>query len=454
MLPDTNQIYQQARLSRDPRFDGKFFIAVKSTGIFCRTICPARLPLEKNVEYYDTKEEAISAGYRPCLRCKPEFSPSYDQISHRSDLVSQAIALIKSGAMLTATVAEIAAAVFTSPRNLNKAFNLYYGIPLKQFQDINKALFAKKLLFHSDLTIAEISDACGYSNINGLYRLINKHLKIPVRKLKNTSQKIEENHLVLKIPFVRFYNWKYFLEFQSQRLINKLESIQDQTYQRVVTISGISGTFKIRPGEKNFTVILSRDFLTVLPLVMKKIAKVFDLETNTSLIESQFRELYPSIKIESGLHIPGVFSAYEAGIRAICGQQVSVSAAIKLLNQFVEIFSQQDPAGRYLFPLPADISRSELNKLKTMESKKNTLYLFSQWCTEHDLNTETDSLIKVKGIGKWTIEYIKLRGLNESDVWIDSDLGVKKIIEKHEAFDAQAAIPWRSYLSIHLWNNL
>lgn len=454
MTFDNKQLYQQARLSRDPRFDGKFFIAVKSTGIFCRTICPAKLPLEKNIVYFTTKEEAINAGFRPCYRCKPEFSPCYHEISHRSELVKQAIELINSGSMLTASVEQIAAAIFTSTRNLNKAFNIYYGIPLKQYQDISKALFAKKLLFCSSLTIPEISEACGYSSPSGLYSLVKKYLKVPIRKLQNTKREISAEKLILKIPFVTTYNWSFFLKYQSQRLIDKIETIIDDTYKRTITILDVSGEVEITPTEKELIVELSGVFLPVLPIAIKKIMKVFDMETNTFLVESKLKTLYPLLNIQAGLRIPGTFSPYEAGIRAICGQQISVSAATNLLNQFVNIFSKKDPLGRYYFPTPENVTREGLTQLKAMASKKNTLFLFSQWCTEHNIDLEINHLINVKGIGKWTIDYIKLRGMNEPDIWIDTDLGIKKAIEKYALVDTKTASPWRSYLSIHSWNNL
>lgn len=454
MNTENTEIYKQARLSRDPRFDGKFFIAVKSTGIFCRTICPARLPLEKNVTYFQSREEALNAGYRPCLRCKPEFSPCFNELCRHSVLTQQVVALIQAGTMLTSSVEEIASAVFTSPRNLNKAFNKYYGVPLKTFQDMTKALFAKKLLFSSNLSIPEISEACGYSSISGLYSLNNRFLKIPMRKiLSKKTEKINQT-ITLKIPCISPYDWDYFLDFQKKRLIEKVENIEGNTYRRSIKINKITGFFEIKPDSNRFHITLSKSFLPELPSVLKQISVMFDLESNTTLIEDRLKSLYPSINVKSGLHIPGVFSPYEAGIRAICGQQVSVAAATTLLNQFVSVFSRQDEYGNYIFPDPHEVSISALDKLKIMQSKKNTLYLFSKWCNENDIKSDINNLINVKGIGKWTIDYIKLRAMNDPDIWMGTDLGIKKVMEKHESLDINMASPWRSYLSIHLWNNL
>lgn len=454
MNTDITEIYKQARLSRDPRFDGKIFIAVKSTGIFCRTICPARLPLEKNVTYFISREEAINAGFRPCLRCKPEFSPCFNELCRHSVLTQKAVALIQSGTMLTSSVEEIASAIFTSPRNLNKAFNKYYGVPLKTFQDMTKALFAKKLLFSSNLSIPEISEACGYSSTSGLYSLNNRFLKIPMRKsISKDTDKINQT-ISLKIPYLSSYNWNYFLDFQTKRLIENVEEIQGDIYRRSIKVKNITGFFEIKPGPNKFDIILSKSFLPELPTVLKKISLMFDLESNTALIEDRLKKLYPSFIVRSGLHIPGVFSPYEAGIRAICGQQISVAAATKLLNQFVSIFSRQDEYGNHLFPEPEDVTIAGLDKIRIMQSKKNTLFLFSQWCCKNNISSDINDLIKVKGIGKWTIDYIKLRALNDPDIWMGTDLGIKKVLEKHEPLNIDMASPWKSYLSIHLWSNL
>lgn len=450
----TTDIFKQARMSRDPRFDGKVFIAVKSTKIFCRTICPAKLPLEKNVIYYLSKEEAISAGYRPCFRCKPEFSPSYNELSRYSIITQKAVELIQSGEMLTASIEEIASTLFTSSRNLNKAFTKNLGMSLKQFQNMVKALFAKKLLYSSNLSIVEISEACGYSSVSGLYNLINRFLKVPVRKLLSKSNEEVKQTIDLKIPYMHFYNWDFFLTFQSKRLINHIESIQGKVYRRTIEIENIKGYFEIKYEDNSFIVTLSRSFLPKMPEVLRKISVMFDLNSNVSFIEDKLRNLYPSVIKDKGLHIPGVFSAYEAGIRAICGQQVSVSAATNLLNQFVSIFHTEDEYANHYFPCPQEITMSGLDRMKTTQSKKDTLFAFSQWCCNHNINSHIDSLDQVKGIGPWTINYIKLRVMNASDIWMETDLGIKKALNKFELRDSDAAAPWRSYLSIHLWSNL
>ncbi|MDU8923590.1 Ada metal-binding domain-containing protein [Pasteurellaceae bacterium LIM206] len=460
MKPSLIRIYQQARLSRDPRFDGKFFIAVKSTGIFCRTICPAKLPLEKNVKYFNTKEEAIAEGFRPCLRCKPEYSPTYDTVSKQSVIVSNIISKIQSGELITSSVVEISKQFFTSPRNLNKIFIKYCGVSLKKFQNINKAIFAEKLLKNSNLSINEISELCGYSYLTGFYDLLKKHIGLSPGKVKALKDKKIEKSVMrnkkihIKVPYQSNYDWDYFLNFQSKRLITSVEFINGRIYSKNIIFDGIYGKVEIYPENNIFHILLSKKFLPVLQKLLKHIYSVFDLNSNIALIEDNLSNSYPDLAIKPGLHIPGVFSPFEAGIRAICGQQVSVAAATNLLNQFVAEFAKLDEYGNTYFPLPVDVAKEKLDKLKLMNSKKNTLYLFSQWCLEHNFEKDIDELILVKGIGEWTINYIKLRAFNNSNIWMGSDLGIKKVLKDLKYFDEEKSSPWKSYLSIQLWSNL
>ncbi|NEN75448.1 DNA-3-methyladenine glycosylase 2 family protein [Pelistega sp. NLN82] len=272
------------------------------------------------------------------------------------------------------------------------------------------------------------------------------------KKISHLNTKNDEIHI--KIPYQLSYDWDYFLSFQSKRLIHSVESIDGITYSRNIIFNDIYGKFRIFPDNKGFNIFLSKNFLPVLPEILRQISSMFDLNSNIALIENHLSSAYPSLMIKKGFHIPGVFCPFEAGVRAICGQQVSVAAATNLLNQFTNLFLRVDQYGNTYFPLPSDICKDKLSKLSTMNAKRDTLYLFAQWCLEHDIKEDIDELIAVKGIGKWTINYIKLRAFNHSDIWMGGDLGIKKVIKDFVSFDENKAIPWRSYLTIQLWSHL
>lgn len=279
---------------------------------------------------------------------------------------------------------------------------------------------------------------------------MNTPVQIQAVKTENT----DSGHITSRVPCEPCYNWNYFLNFQSKRLIESIENITAGHYRRTITIDNTSGWFEIYPETHSFIIKISKNFIHNLPAALQKIATIFDLQTNTRLIEDHLKKWYPFINIEQGLHIPGVPSAYEAGIRAICGQQVSVAGATRLLNQFVSLFQTVDINGQCYFPQPQNVAAGDIQQLKTMQSKKNTLFAFSQWCSNNNIEDNIDDLIALKGIGQWTINYIKLRALNHPNIWMGTDLGIKKIIGRTGAVAIEKAEPWQSYLTLHLWNNL
>lgn len=188
--------------------------------------------------------------------------------------------------------------------------------------------------------------------------------------MNNKKDQTINQTISLKIPCSSNYDWEYFLSFQSKRLIETIEAIQGKVYKHSIRINNINGDFEIKPYSNTLVINLSKSFLPVLPYALKRISSILDVETNTDLIGTRFQKLYPYIHIKSGLHIPGVSSPYEAGIRAICSQQVSIAAAKKLLNQFVTIFSNTDFFGNHYFHHPSKMTKLGLEKMKMMQSKK------------------------------------------------------------------------------------
>ncbi|MCA7013619.1 helix-turn-helix domain-containing protein [Dickeya dadantii] len=447
-------IWQQARISRDPRFDGTFFVAVKSTGIFCRPICPASLPLEKNVVYYRTRTEAIQAGFRPCLRCKPEYAPRFAELDRKQLLPVRIAAAIDSGEHLLSKVEQIADVHTLSSRYLNRLFREHYGCSVKEYQNIAKIFFAKKLFQSSSLSITDIAASCGFSGLSGFYQLIDKYLKTTPKRmmLAPSDSRNKTEHIRLRLPVGGRYHWDYFLAFQSRRLIDGVEWIEGATYGRRFILNGEKGSFQIRPATGGFDVTIALSRLTLLSQVLERIRNLFDLNVNIEAVEDQLRRAYPTLPIVPGIRIPGVFSPFEAALRAVCGQQVSVSAATTLLNQLVSLCAIEEDGQRY-FPTPDRITPEVVGQLRTMQSKKATLVNIADWFCRHDLS-EIDRLTEVKGVGRWTLDYLKLRSLNDPDIWLGGDLGIRNALRQLGEIDPQRAAPWKSYLTLHLWNTL
>lgn len=255
----------------------------------------------------------------------------------------------------------------------------------------------------------------------------------------------------LQLPCKSVFYWPYFLQFQEKRLIDNMEFIDGNTYGRTVTLHGVNGYFNITPAGDGFIVAFTRNLIVYQAELIEKITKMFDLATDTAAIEAHLRNCYPRLPIRPGLHIPGVFCPFEAGIRAICGQRISVVAATKLVNKLVKAFATTDERCRLYFPRPESFNTSQLAGIAMMRDKRTTLMEFAQWWLDHP-QPDLQQLLEIKGIGIWTLDYIRLRACNDDDIWMGSDLGIRQSIQKLGSIDENKAAPFRSYLTLQLWN--
>lgn len=460
-------ICQQARLSRDPRFDGKFFIGVKTTGIFCRTICPARLPLEKNVEYFETVKEAAQAGFRPCLRCHPDALPNSMQWDSKRYFLNNVLRSLESGDIQEKKLYQLSNELKITPRYLRKIFAETFGLSPKKYQLHYKCALAKQLLEETTLPIGDIAYACDFSSISLFNNTFKRYIGVPPRTLRQSRQNSETTpqSISLTLRYQSNYDWQAFLAFQQLRLIEGLESITEQTYQRNIVYQGVKGSFSItpHPTEQAFNVTISLDEWRVLSAVLVNIRRMFDLDTNLSTIEQLIRENLPDFPLHSGLRIPGCWEMFEAGIRAICGQQISVSAASKLVTQITQRAGEKAPNGGYYFPTIEQLANFDFNQLRTTTRRKETLSLFSQYCHTNEAYQNIDNWHTIKGIGNWTMDYAKLRSQGAPDIWLASDLGIKNALahylqtrnpprqQSSQHIDVEVFRPWRSYLGLQLW---
>ncbi|GAC09073.1 DNA-3-methyladenine glycosylase 2 family protein [Paraglaciecola chathamensis] len=453
----TTQDFQQARLTRDPRFDGRFFIAVKSTGIFCRPICPAKLPREENVEYFTLAQQAMLAGYRPCLRCRPDSAPHSHAWNGVDTTVNRALSLLSENLHLSMT--SIAEKLGISDRYLRQLFIQHIGLSPKQYQVYEQILFAKQLLQHTQLPIEHVADAAGFNdarrlqyNMQRVMRRTPKELRI---KPSNDMQPI-----VIPLAYRPPYNWPHLRDFLARRAILGTESIEQNSYARTFTLGGSKGHFHaLHQSDKNrFQVTLTLDDLTQLKPALNNIRRILDVDADSTTIDNQIQQsgLDPKL-ITPGIRIPGIWDTFEAGCRAILGQQISVTAAINLVSKLVanlgktipDELSQQIGLTHY-FPTPEAVAHSDLSFLGMPNSRRETLRRFAAFYTQHP-DAPPAEWLAIKGIGPWTIAYANLRGQSHADIWLNSDLVIKKQLTLH-AIDADKVSPWRSYLTFTLWS--
>ncbi|XOV79992.1 MAG: Ada metal-binding domain-containing protein [Aestuariibacter sp.] len=447
--------YQQARLSRDKRFDGRFFVAVKSTGIFCRNICPAKTPKEENVEYFDCAAQALTSGYRPCLRCRPDSAPqSFAWLGAETTLI-RTMKLLKE--FPEQSLQTIAQRVGVSDSYLRRMFRQRIGISPKQYQLSEQLLFAKKLLHESQLTIEQVAANAGFGSARRLQENLKKMMNLTPSQIRSERQVLHP-FIQVYLSFTPPYNWQQVRDFLALRAARGIELVTEDGYARNFAWAGTQGAFKAlyEHNESRFKVHIALEDVAKLRAVIANIRRVLDVDLDIHRVQAKLLETgLAESQMVTGVRLPGVWSQFEAVTRAVLGQQVSIKAAINQVNNLVAHIGQHynNPLGlaelNRQFPQPQEIADGPVDFLKMPGARKTALQQLAQYIAAHPSNPPEDWLA-VKGIGPWTIDYAKMRGLSDPDIWLGGDLVIKKQIQQY-ALQEQQAAPWRSYLTYQLW---
>ncbi|MEP7706271.1 Ada metal-binding domain-containing protein [Paraglaciecola sp. 25GB23A] len=442
------QIFQQARLSRDPRFDGHFFIAVKTTKIFCRSICPANLPLEKNVEYFVFAQQAMQKGYRPCLRCRPDSAPKSYAWQGTTTTVMRASQLLHTH--LDLSISEVAEKLGIGERYFRQLFKAHVGLSPKQFQLYDQILLAKQLLHHSNLSIEQVAQSCGFNSARRLQIQMKQLCSLSPSQIRHQKKTLEQD-IRLSVAFRAPYDWPQVRDFLALRAIAGIEQVTPSSYARFFCLENEQAWFKAEYDElhQHFKLHIKLNNISLLPKVIANIERMLDVNADVHAIAQRLvLSGVPPECLTVGLRLPGVWSIFEAGCRAILGQQISVKAAINLLTLLSATLGDKQVDALY-FPSPSMVASSDLSFLKIPASRRNTLRAFAQWYEQHPQG-DINEWINIKGIGPWTIAYAHLRGASLPDIWLMTDLVVKNQLKKY-AIKPDVARPWRSYLTLQLW---
>lgn len=466
---------QQARLARDRRYDGLFFTAVKTTGIFCRSICPAPPPLEKNVEYFPSAVAASQAGYRPCLRCRPDSAPGSPAWQGKSTTFVRAQRLIDEGALIDSDLAHLAGRLGVTDRYLRKLFNEEMGLSPKAYSLYQQCLLAKKLLHESQLPITDIALGSGFNSIRRFNDCFHQHFSLTpsqVRKQLNEAElsshtENQAQTVTVNLSYRPPYDWGSVQAFFASRLIGGLEWLDENSYGRTFGKAYGQGWFTAyhEADKTRFRVELHLSDLQCLPRAIANIRRCLDLDADSGVIDSAIEAAMGQPLSQTGLRLPGTWSPFEAGIRAILGQQVSVKAARNLAEKLI-LMNPDNLPERLFFPEPDAFVDYDLNQLGMPERRRETLRVFGRYAAEQDID-DPDALLALPGIGPWTVDYLKMRGLSDPNIFLVGDLGVKKALQQRQVqqeqrqdktsmqpFQPELAAPWQSYLTLYLWKTL
>lgn len=449
-------VCQKARLARDPRFDGKFFIAVRTTGIYCRTICSVQPPKEENVEYFFTALAAAQAGYRPCLRCRPDSAPGSPAWQGVGSTVARAIRLINNGYLRQASVPELAERLGVSDRHLRNLFHTHIGVSPKSYALYQQCLFAKKLLHQTSISVTDVALASGFDSIRRFNDCFKEQLKLtPTQLRKQPASALQP--IELELSYRPPFNWPRMLAFYKSRCIKNMEWYDKHSYGRTFVWDNTRGQFTIHHlADKNkFKLEINLDDIQVLHSVVQNIKRIFDLDSDIEKIEADLSQLeHTEFKLTPGLRLPGIWNLFEAGVRAILGQQISIVSAQKLVSNLVNELGEEYEGYRY-FPSPKALADSSLQFLKMPGARKDTLRRLGEYFLNSRELDDPRSWVSIKGIGPWTVQYALMRGVSHPDVQLVRDAGIKKALKNRLTLDEYTnASPWRSYLTLHLWETL
>jgi AraC family transcriptional regulator of adaptative response / DNA-3-methyladenine glycosylase II len=454
---------RRARLSRDPRFDGEFFLGVRSTGIYCRPICPARAAAEHNVAYFREASQAAAAGFRPCLRCRPEAAPGSAAWQGSSVTVQRALRLIREGALNTATLAALCARLGVGERYLRKLFQRELGVSPNAVAQNQRLLFARQLLQETALPVTDIAFAAGFGSVrrcNSAFRASFGKPPGAMRRGRGAATSGRSINLLLR--YRPPYDWDGVLDFFQRHAVSGVEAVQAGVYHRQLHWPGNSGTLAVRHQSADHAIglELQLDHLTDLMAVVQRVRRMFDLDANPGVIAdglAQDPALAALLERFPGVRSPLCWSREEATVRAIVGQQVSVGAARGVCSRLAE--ATREPGQAAGFPAAEAIAGLDDNHFPMPTRRRATLRAVCRRLASGEVPS-TQALLAEPGIGPWTVAMIEMRGEGRPDAFPPRDLGLLRAWAALP--DAKAPLeqacerwrPWRAYAANLLWRSL
>lgn len=468
----------RAVLARDARFDGRFFTCVRTTGIYCRPTCPARPPKLANVVFLPSAAAAQEAGYRPCLRCRPETTPELGAWHGSSASVRRALALIAEGALDGGSVDQLAGRVGIGERQLRRLFQQHLGASPNAVAQNRRTLFAKQLITDTSLPMAEIALAAGFGSIRRFNATFQQLYGRPPSRLRRARGGAMGEAVVLRLGYRPPYDWAGIAGFLGARAIPGVELVRDGSYARSITLGGASGSISVRPaprGEAALIATIRFPDLAALPAIVARIRRIFDLGANPALIGEHLGadpHLARLVAARPGLRVPGAWDGFELAVRAILGQQITVAGATKLAGKLVARYGTPlaEPADglSHVFPPPERIAEADpALELGMPRSRGAALSRMARAAADdpqlfdpgRDLDEAIARLVALPGIGEWTAQYIAMRALREPDAFPAADIGLMRAMAteagrptaKELLAHAAAWRPWRAYAALHLW---
>jgi AraC family transcriptional regulator, regulatory protein of adaptative response / DNA-3-methyladenine glycosylase II len=480
-MPDARAC-ERARLSRDPRFDGLFFTAVTSTGIYCRPVCPAPPPKPQHVTYFPSAAAAEAAGFRPCLRCRPELAPGDPSWRRGDDVVGRALALIDEGHLVEAPLGALAGRLALGERQLRRLFVERFGVPPIGVHGTRRLLLAKQLLTDTAMPVTDIAMAAGFGSLRRFNTVFRDAYRMAPRDLRRSTGAVESDALTLRLGYRPPYDFDAMLEFLRVRALPGIEHVDDVSYARVFGTEGAPAWLRVSrwTGVGHNTHALRLDLHGSRPAVLltlvSRVRRQFDLDADPAAIAESLRTdpgLRPLVARRPGLRLPGAWDGFETAVRAVIGQQVSVAAARTLAARLAARFGARLPEAlavhgfAHLFPTPEVLADADLAGLGLTRDRARTIRHVARAVVERRVDFRRERTLDdivarwtaLPGIGPWTAQYLAMRAMNHPDAFPAEDLVLRKALTEGGTplttralrVRAEAWRPWRAYAVIHLW---
>jgi AraC family transcriptional regulator of adaptative response / DNA-3-methyladenine glycosylase II len=474
MLLEPNACYRAVR-ARDRRFDGRFFVAVSSTGIYCRPICPARPPKRENMHFYSSAAAAERAGYRPCLRCRPERAPGLGSVDAASRLVNAVIAGIEEHALSSARMGEFAASLGVSDRHLRRVTETELGVSPIELAQTQRLLLAKRLLSDTSLKLTEIAFAAGFGSVRRFNALFKSRYGLNPRSLRGHADLA--GGLRCQLEFRPPLAWEKLLAYLRLRAIPGVESVDATHYRRTVAIDDHQGWIAVSLAASGVAldVEMSQSLAPVIGAVIVRVKQLFDLSAAPDAVSASLSQdsiLKVAVRRLPGLRVPGAFDGFELAVRAVLGQQVSVKAATTMAGRWARTFGAEiatpyvelnrlTPAARRL----EEVSADEIASLGIIGGRSRCIAALAKAVRERtvvlgsaaDIESQIEGLMRLPGIGPWTAQYIAMRALRWPDAFPGTDLMLlraARLNAKQLHARAESWRPWRAYATHYLWQSL
>jgi AraC family transcriptional regulator of adaptative response / DNA-3-methyladenine glycosylase II len=476
MTLDPDSCYR-ALQAHDRRFDGKFFVGVSSTRIYCRPVCTVRAPRRENCRFFASAAAAEAGGYRPCLRCRPELAPGNAAVDASARLAQAAVNMIENGLMNDGGIEPLAARVGVTSRHLRRIFESEFGVSPVAYAQTQRLLLAKRLLTDTALPVTEIALASGFASVrrfNALFK--DRYRMAPSALRRGRTARALPARLGFELAYRPPYDWEWVSGFLASRAIPGVEEVEGGVYRRTLAIvqRGVThiGAIEVRHVARKhaLAIAVSPSLARVTPAVLAQAKHAFDLGCDPNVVAAALGDLAAR---RPGLRVPGTFDGFEVAVRAVVGQQISVRGARTLLGRIANALGDvvPDAAGgegpTRLFPPAARVAAcdaSQLARLGMPRARAETLVGLARAIAAGelvlapgaDVEATVRALEAMPGIGPWTAQYVAMRALAWPDAFPASDLGVLKALGEtrtaRAASRSEAWRPWRAYAVMHLWS--